>query len=113
MYAPKIASAAFRRQLSSWLLVVLVVTLVLSILPDGEATTKSFHQSEEGCNCLRNCDIFDMGTCGDDTEHNRREFEKAWNKLPKGNDNLCDALKAMAFCSVRQAELTVGYDEFV
>lgn len=112
MYAPKIKSAAFRGQPSSWLFLLLVV-FISSLLPNGDATTKSFHQSEEGCNCLRNCEIFDMGDCGDDTEHNRRAFEEAWNKLPKGNDKLCDALKAMSFCSVRQAELTVGYEEFV
>jgi hypothetical protein len=112
MYAPRVVSAAPPSRPAPWLLVCLVA-VVLALLPGAEATTKSFHQSEEGCNCLRNCEIFDMGDCSDDTETNRGVFEAAWDKMPSSNDNLCKALQAMAFCSVRQAELTVGHDEVV
>ncbi|CAK0902958.1 unnamed protein product [Prorocentrum cordatum] len=113
MYAPKIASGAPPSGPAPWLTVVALV-VILALLPGVEATTtKSFHQSEEGCNCLRNCEIFDMGDCSDDTETNRRAFEEAWAKLPDGSDNLCKALQAMAFCSVRQAELDVGHEEVV
>lgn len=110
MYAPKVLSGALPGRPTPWLLLVAVI---VALLPGAEAVTKSFHQSEEGCNCLRNCEIFDMGDCSDDTETNRGVFEAAWDKMPSGNDNLCKALQAMAFCSVRQAELTVGHDEVV
>jgi len=113
MYAPTVASGAPPGRPAPWLLAGLVA-VILVLLPGGEAaTTKSFHQSEEGCNCLRNCEIFDMDDCTDDTETNRRVFEEAWKHVPNGNDNMCKALQAMAFCSVRQAELSVGDDEVV
>merc|ERR1711939_425260 len=89
MYVPMIRSGAVRMSLP-WLACMLAAVtarvpwplaamlLLLPSLPGTEAATKSFHQTEDGCNCLRNCEIFGdkggMGDCSDDGEKNKQVF---------------------------------------
>merc|ERR1719401_1045008 len=112
MHASEIVSAAFAGRPAGWALWGLAA-LLLWLLPAGEASTKSFHQTEDGCNCLRNCEIFDMGDCSDDSLKNKEVFEAGFDKVPNSDGDLCKALQAMAYCGARQTGVDIGQDEIV